>query len=208
MSNSRILSMLEIACPVRCEKEDCGLCDKILNTVLIPMNEEASFFEAFGHGGEDADIDNCDFCDELGTLGDPYAFFFYSAYIPDKPYTMALRMSLDFIEALTRLVKNHQEDQMNHEKVFLAADGMCNFFDDFRVFEDAFKEDEFDFEKPDFVERNKVAIVGKQGVLLSIDISTKGDNETELGNVRTCWFSLEDLATLNGWIVERVGTKR
>lgn len=203
---SRILSMLELAYPIHCENRDCPRCNGLLNTVFIPADEEESFCEAFGQGGEDADNDICD-CNELGVLNSPVPFFFYSIYEKDKNYTLALKMDLDFIETLSRLIKNHQEDRMTHEKVFLAGDAMCNCFDSFRAFEQGedFKE-EFDFDMPSFVERNKVVIVGRNGVCLSVDISTHGDNEYELGTLRTMWFSVEDLAVLNTWIVKRCGS--
>ena len=205
---SKVLSMLELACPVRCENGNCAHCNNLVNTVFIPADEEESFFEAFGNGGEDAENDFCE-CKELGVLSGPFPFFFYSVYEKDKNYTMAMKMDLDFVEALTRLVKNHQEDRMTHEKVFLAGDAMCNCFDSFRVFEQGEHgnfNDEFDFDDMPFVERNKVVIVGSRGICLSIDISTRGDNETELGTLKTFWFTLEDLAALNSWIVERCGS--
>ena len=211
MPKVNIFSRLELAAPVVCQTDGCSKCDKDINTVFIPMDEEEIFFEGFGQGGEDSESDNCPECGELGELKDPFAFFFYSLCNNDN-HVIALKMSLDTIESLTCVLKNAQEEGGTaSEKIYLAADAMCNCFDDFHVFqtgEDGDFKDGWDFNLHPFNERNKVIIVGKEGVCLSCDISTKGDGEQEMGTVRSSWFSLEDLTELNGWIVKRVGIER
>ena len=205
---SKVLSMLEIACPIYCENSKCSRCNTVFNTVFIPVDEEESFFEAFGSGIEDV-LDFCE-CKEFGTLSGPIPFFFYSAYEKNNNHTIAMRMDLDFIESLTRVLKNHQEDRSNRERVFLANDAACDCFDSFRVFahgESGNFNGEFDFNNIPFIERNKVVIVSGRGVRLSVDISTRGNNEQDLCVVKTAWFSLEDLAVLNSWVVKRCGTE-
>lgn len=167
------------------------------------MDEEDMFFENFGHPAEKEDM--CLLCQELGVLEEPYACFFYTLYENGTDYTVAMMMELNFVESLTRLIKNAQEEGGTaKEKIYLASDEMCGFFDKYHVFGIGDFEGNWEFDLHPFNERNKVAIVGPQGVCLSCDISTKGDNEQDLGTVRTCWFSLEDLAALNGWLVERL----
>ena len=210
---SSILPSLELVMPILCEMEGCEQGEKPFNMVFVPVDEEESFCEAFGQGGEDPDKDNCPHCAELGVLQDPHALFFYSTYMNEANYTVALRMSLDFVETLQRILKNaHEEGGKAHEKVYLASDKGNEFFDDFHVFEmgdeSVFASGDFDYDCPDFNERSKVAIVTKDGICLSCDISTKGDNEQDLGTVKTCVFSNADLAELNSWIVKRLGTER
>ena len=212
MPKTSILSSLELVCPVICENKDCENQDKVINMVFVPVDEEDSFFESFGHPAEEED--SCSLCEKLGVLSDPFAYFFYTDFSSKR--TIALRMNLDFIESLQRLLKNAKDEGGTaEEKIYLASDPSCNFFDEFHVFDvgspgedNDFVDGTFDFQYPPYHERSKVATVGEQGVFLSVDISTKGDNERELGTIRTCWFSTEDLAELNSWIVERVGTGR
>lgn len=214
MPQTSIFSRLELVCPVVCEKKGCSHNNKIINMIFVPVDEENSYFESFRPSEED----ECPDCKETGILSDPFAYFFYTDFRSER--TIAMRMNLDFIESLQRILKNAQDEGGTaHEKIYLASDPSCNFFDEFHVFDvggegngdnedNDFTDGSFDFERPPYHERTKVAIVGEQGILLSTDISTKGDNERELGTVRTCWFSTEALAELNSWIVERVGTGR
>lgn len=209
MPRLSIFSRLELASPVFCEAEGCEA--DPFNIVFFPMNEEDLFYESFGNGGEDEENDKCKKCKSLGTLGEPFAYFFYSLCDNDN-HVVALKMSLDTIESLTRSLKNAQEeDSIAHEKVYLAADPMCDCFDDFHVFQIGmdgdFNDGSWDFDLHPFNERNKVVIVGKEGVCLSCDISIKGDGDQEMGTIRSCWLDLQDLAELNGWITKRVGIR-
>jgi len=207
-TKASILPFLELGCPVLCGGNRCDFNGKPFNTVFVPMDEEDAFYEAFGNGGEDTK-DKCPCCSELGILENPYVFFFYSTSIKKDEYVIALRMSLSFIETLQRILKNAHEEKKSKKGVFLASDPGNEFFDDFHVFEmgneSVFAKGDFLFRKPDFNERSKVAIVTKDGICLSCDISSKDPIEKDIGTVKTCVFSNNALAELNSWVVERVG---
>jgi len=208
MPSARIFSRLELAAPILCDNKDCQHAEIPINVVLFPMDEEDSFYESYGNGGENEDSDFCKKCKNFGILSDPLAYFFYSL-CDEENRVIAIDINLDLIESLTRILKNFQEEgDTAHQKVYLASDPMCNCFDGFHVFESDDFAQEWDFDKPSYNERNKVIIVSKIGVCLSCDISTKGDNEQEQGTVSTCWFTLVDLAELNSWVVTRVGINR
>jgi hypothetical protein len=55
---------------ILCETEGCPKEHDIINTVTFPMEEEDTFYEAFGHGGEE-EADFCPECKRLGILQDP-----------------------------------------------------------------------------------------------------------------------------------------
>ena len=55
---------------ILCETAGCPKEHDIINTVTFPMEEEDTFYEAFGHGGEE-EADFCPECKQLGVLQDP-----------------------------------------------------------------------------------------------------------------------------------------
>lgn len=202
-----ILETLNLLLPITAACE-CGG-QKIVNLVFIPVLEEDGFCENWGQGSEDPDTDSCAECEELGVLEDACEFFFLDGDgVPNTVFS--LRMNLRLIETLTRLIQEYNEERLSGDKVYLAIDAPCECADEYRVFRlgnesnsNDFANNDWDFDKPPFVETNKVIIVNKNGVRFSCDISTRGSERKNLGTVATQWFSLDDLSRINGWLVAR-----
>lgn len=55
---------------VICETKLCPNEGGVVNTVTFPKEEEDTFYESFGHGGEEC-ADFCQTCGKLGILQDP-----------------------------------------------------------------------------------------------------------------------------------------
>lgn len=208
--NAPILESLNLLLPVRsscaCHGENVPI-----NMIFIPVTDEDGFYEGWGHGSEDADTDICADCEELGVLEDAFEFVFLDCEGLENA-VFALRMNLRLIETLTRLIQEYNEERLTGEKVHLAIDAPCDCANEFRIFRlgqqsdnNDFANNDWDFDKPPFVEVNKAIIVSKAGVRFSCDVSTPGKNRKNLGTIVTRWFSLEDLAVINGWLVARGG---
>jgi ribosomal protein L37AE/L43A len=208
--NAPILESLNLLLPVRascaCHGENVPI-----NMIFIPVTDEDGFYEGWGHGSEDADTDICADCEELGVLEDAFEFVFLDCEGLENA-VFALRMNLRLIETLTRLIQEYNEERLTGEKVHLAIDAPCDCANEFRIFRlgqqsdnNDFANNDWDFDKPPFLEVNKAIIVSKEGVRFSCDVSTPGKNRKNLGTIVTRWFSLEDLAVINGWLVARGG---
>ncbi len=201
-----ILESINLLLPVA---SSCGCNDerKIINMIFIPVADENSFYENWGRGSEDSDTDVCDDCDELGVLEDPLEFIFLDCKGLED-LVLALRMNLRLIETLTRLIQEYKEERLTGEKVHLAIDAPCECANEFRIFrlgqknDNDFVDNDWNFDKPPFLETNKTIVVSKDGVRFTCDVSTTGSRKT-LGTVVTRWFSLEDLVVINGWLVQR-----
>jgi hypothetical protein len=200
-----ILSRLELVLPVRCENYHCANYEKVLNNIFVPMDELETFSENFGQGSEDTDTDTCPQCAELGILRPPLPFFFYTLYQKDQNLTLAIKSDQSLVECLSRLLKSNEEDNWQiPEKVYLAADEMCNLSNHFHVYRvndnGDFNNQSFDFSKYPFVERNKIVYVSPKGAYLSCDIKDKG----KLMCVQSCYFTVSDLSVLNEWVIKNV----
>jgi hypothetical protein len=179
--------------------------------IFVPLSEDGGFCEQWGHGSEDEATDACPECGELGTLENTFDYFFLDCEGLENA-VFALRMNLRLIETLTRLIQEYNEERLTGEKVYLAIDAPCDCANEFRIFRlgqqsdnNDFANNDWDFDKPPFLEVNKAIIVSKAGVRFSCDVSTPGKNRKNLGTIVTRWFSLEDLAVINGWLVARGG---
>lgn len=200
-----ILESLNLLLPVTCSCSE----DKAVNFIFIPASEEDGFCEGWGQGSEDADTDTCSDCEELGVLEDALDYFFFDGEGVENT-VFALRMNLRLIETLTRLIQEHNEERIKGEKVYLTIDAPCECDNEIRVFRlgqqsdnNDFASNDWDFDKPPFVETNKVVIVSNKSVKFSCDISTKGTDRKNLGTVVSRSFDLDDLSRINGWLVER-----
>lgn len=204
---SNIFSFMQICSPVVCSCDSCSEKGKYINFVSFVMNSEDSFYEGFGNGAE-AEKDYCPVCSNLGELLDPIPFFFLSSRMRSIDCVFGIKMNLSLVQRMVCLLKNFQEETSNCvEKVYSAADSMCDCFSDFHVFEtgtdSSFHDGSWDFDKPPFDEKTKVVIVTKDGVRFFCDISTKGDNPEYLGSPQSRLLCLDDLTKLEGWLVER-----
>lgn len=202
-----VLEYINLLLPV---SASCGCHDEktYINSIFLPVTDEDQFYENWGRGSENRESDTCAECLELGVLEDPLDFVFLDCEgLPNKIF--AFRMTLRLIESLSRLLQEYKEERLNSEKIYLAIDAPCSCSEDFSVFrlsqgeENDFADNNWKFKKKSFVETNKVVIVGKGGVRFSCDISTKGIARKTLGTVTSRWFSSEDLANINAWLVAR-----
>jgi hypothetical protein len=208
-----ILDIVEVLLPV---VSTCSHQTGNINIIFIPIADENCFIANWGSGSEDEDVDSCIECETLGELGDALPFFFIPAICKpnsddDREIVVVLKMDVSVIETLTNLVNNYAEEKLSPKelRVYPAHEEMCNkLADNFHVFvqqgnDGDFFDDDWTFDKPRFVERNKAVVVGYNGVHLSADISTVGDNEQEICSVETIWLSKNDLAALNSWLTNR-----
>lgn len=207
-----ILDIVELLVPVA---SPCSHQDGFINTIFIPIADENNLIENWGNGSEDEAADSCGECESLGELEDTLPFFFLPAICKpnaeEREIVVVLKMDVFIIETLTNIFNNYAEERLlsNEIRVYPAHDDMCrNLADSFHVFiqegsDNDFVADEWEFDKTRFVERNKAVVVGCNGVQLLADISTVGDNETEICSVETIWLSKKDLSALNSWLTNR-----
>lgn len=205
-----ILDVVELLIPVA---SACSHQSGNINSIFVPISGEASLVADWGQGSEDEIMDSCCDCETLGELAETLPYLFIPAICKPnsdegRELVVALKMEVEALEVLTNILNNYAEERLlsNEIRVYPAHDEMCgNLADSFRIFvqkgvHNDFASDEWDFDKPRFVERNKAITVGYNGVHLSADISTVGDNETDICSVETIWLSKNDLAALNTWL--------
>ena len=207
---STILDIVELLIPV---ESPCSHQSGNINSIFVPIAEEMALVEDWGQGSEDEVVDSCGDCETLGVLGETLPYFFIPAVCKpnqndDNEFVIVLKIEIDVIETLMNILGNYAEDRLppNEIRVYPAHDEMCgNLADSFRVFvqkgiRNDFASDEWEFDKARFIERNKAVTVGYNGIHLSADISTVGDNETEICSVESIWLSKKDLSALHTWM--------
>jgi hypothetical protein len=207
MPKSNILAQLEIALPIMCQNAKCKHAGEIFNAPVIPANEEDSFFEEFGHGGEDEDSDNCPICKELGILQDPMDLLIYSIQNQDEPLRyVAMRFSPEFIDSLMGLLNNFQEGTAQPvESTFGVESAGFDYMDSFHVFDALnFGVPEFDFSAPQYDETDKYLVCSRNRNAISVrlvcEFRLPGADIESVKKIQTCSFTKDDLLALRGWL--------
>jgi len=67
-----------------CETKLCPREGKVINMVTFPKDQEDTFYESFGHGGEER-ADFCKSCGKLGVLKDPEHQFTIRVWVKAEP---------------------------------------------------------------------------------------------------------------------------
>jgi hypothetical protein len=206
-----ILDDVEVLLPVL---SPCDHNDGRINSIFITLAGEEAFVSDWGQGSEVFPDDYCLDCESVGELEDAEPYFFIPAVC--KPYqddgctfVIALKMNIGILEMLTRLLNNYIEERTRELRVYPATDEQCEgLADAFHAFvqegnDGDFGLNDWEFDKPRFVENLKAVTLSINGIQLQCDISTKGDNEQEMGTVETLWLSRHALGELNSWLVSR-----
>jgi len=205
---SNVLSRLEICCPIVCATAGCTNCGKPLNSPVIPADEEDSFYENYGQGGEDGQHDICKTCKELGLLEDPLNLLLYTilndAWNIQENHYIAIQFTPELIDALVGLLNNFNEGKPKpNESVFGTDATGFDYYPNVHIYnvEEFAVEEDFDFQKDrEFDEMDKTLVCSKQGVCFQVQYRPNGAEVEESVVERTCWFDMADLLALRAWL--------
>jgi hypothetical protein len=204
---SNILSTVQVALPVRCEEEECNRYCQVHNTVFVPIKDEEPAIEAFGHGGEDPDHDNCPICKALGVLQDPLPVFLFDSPVAENRYVVVLPTP-ELLDGLIGVFNNYKEENSKGAvTVFDEVSAGFSFRDAFHVMDgEDFLQDDFEFNLHPYEERAKFIQCSKFGLRLSCEAEPKSDGSFHDNEevYETPWLSKDDLLTLREWLVRRL----